>query len=90
MSTLYNTIDGAGGAVDPNKLNHIFGNKEHNLDTLLSEFGGDQVKTYNALENATQQYVSSNIITGTFKDIVVIVNGVDVDRVRILGVNSKR
>ena len=30
------------------------------------------------LEKATQQYVNSNKITGTFKDVVVNVNGVDV------------
>jgi RHS repeat-associated protein len=71
-------IKGTRSTVDPNKLNHIFGKKEHNLDTFLSKFGGDQVKAYNALEKVTQQYVNSNKITGTFKDIIVNVNGVDV------------
>jgi len=36
------------------------------------------VKAYIALEKVTQQYVNSNKITGTFKDIIVNVNGVDV------------
>ena len=70
--------EGTGKTIDPNKLNHIFGKEAHNLDTLLSKFGRDQVKAYNALKKATQQYASSNKITGTFKDIVVNVNGVDV------------
>ena len=73
-----NGTEGTRSTVDPNKLNHIFGKKEHNLDTFLSKFGGDQVKAYNALEKVTQQYVNSNKITGTFKDIIVNVNGVDV------------
>jgi len=72
------TVEGMGSTVDPNKLNRIFGKTEHNLDTLLSKFGEDKVKAYNALEKATQQYVNSNKITGTFKDVVVNVNGVDV------------
>jgi len=35
-------------------------------------------EAYIALEKVTQQYVNSNKITGTFKDIIVNVNGVDV------------
>ena len=36
------------------------------------------MKAYNALESTTQKYISSNNITGNFKDIIVNVNGVDV------------
>lgn len=61
--------------VDPNKLEHIFGNEQHNLGDFLNSFNGDRTAAYIALLNATQEYVQSNDITGTFMDIVVDVNG---------------
>ena len=64
VKALSSSVKGTSKTVDPNKLNHIFGKKAHNLDTLLPKFGGDQVKAYNALEKATQQYVNSNKLTG--------------------------
>ncbi|MCI0184650.1 hypothetical protein MM817_02947 [Acidibacillus sp. S0AB] len=44
-------------AQDSNKLNHIFGKSEHNLEEFLQGYEGNQVRAYNALENATQEYV---------------------------------
>ncbi len=61
--------------IDVNKLHHIFGKKEHNLDKFLDSYGGNQVNAYNGLLNATQEYIERNNIIGTFKDIIVNVNG---------------
>ncbi|MFT9078673.1 hypothetical protein [Ethanoligenens sp.] len=63
---------------DANKLNHIFGKSEHNLDSLLGKYSGNETKAFNALETATQKYVGANNITGNFKDITVNVNGINV------------
>ncbi len=65
-------------AVDPNKLNHIFGNPEHNFDGFLKMFNGDQTAAYNALLRATEEYVKINNIVGRFQDIVVNVNGFNI------------
>ena len=70
--------EGGSNAADPNKLNHIFGNEKHNLSDYLKAFNGNKAEAYNALEKATQQYVDANGITGSFKDIVVNVNGFDI------------
>lgn len=41
--------------VDPNKLNHIFGKAQHNLDDLLNNaFGGNQEKAFRAMEAAVK------------------------------------
>jgi len=40
-----------GNPIDPNKLNHIFGNPGHNLDPLVQQFGS-QADAYSAIENA--------------------------------------
>jgi len=65
-------------AIDFNKLNHIFGKEQHNLDGFLKSYNGNQVKAYQALERATQSYVKAHKITGNFKDIVVRVNGTNI------------
>lgn len=69
---------GESGAVDPNKLNHILGKDQHNLGDYLKSFGNNQKDAYNALLNATRDYVKANEITGNFKDIIVNVNGFDI------------
>lgn len=61
--------------IDPNKLEHIFGNEQHNLGDFLNSFNGDRTAAYIALLNATQEYIQTNDITGTFMNIVVEVNG---------------
>lgn len=64
--------------IDTNKLNHIFGKQQHNLDPLLDSFAGNQEIAYRALFQATDNYVKSNGITGVFKDAVVNVNGFNI------------
>ena len=73
-----NSNDGENDDIDPNKLNHIFGKSEHNLGDFLNSYNGNQTDAFKALLKATQNYVQSNNITGTFKDIVVNVNGFDI------------
>lgn len=65
-------------AVDSNKLNHIFGKPEHNLEGFLKMFNGDQTAAYNAILRATEEYVKINNIVGRFQNIVVNVNGFDI------------
>jgi RHS repeat-associated protein len=50
--------------VDPNKLNHLFGKGEHNFNSLLRSFEGDQAKAYHAIQNAAQNYVVRHNVTG--------------------------
>lgn len=57
-------------AQDSNKLNHIFGKSEHNLEEFLQGYEGNQVRAYNALENATQEYVERNGIKGIFEESI--------------------
>ncbi|MBO8157601.1 MAG: RHS repeat-associated core domain-containing protein [Bacillaceae bacterium] len=66
--------EGKGNIVDTNKLNHIFGKQQHNLDDFLRQHGDDQVKAYNAILNSTQKHVDSKKINGVFEE-VVNVNG---------------
>jgi hypothetical protein len=63
--------------IDPNKLNHIFGKPQHNLGSLLNQFGGNQQAAYEAVQNAAQAAVQQQGITGVF-EIVVNVGGVNV------------
>ena len=67
-------------AVDPNKLNHIFGKAQHGLSEFLSLYGGDQTKAYNAIRNAAQivvnnSGVSNAIYKSTENPIIVNING---------------
>ena len=64
--------------IDDNKLNHIFGNPRHQMNSYLDSFGGDKRQAYYALYNATEKYVRSNHIMGVFNDIVVNVNGYNI------------
>jgi hypothetical protein len=48
---------------DPNKLNHIFGKAEHNLDGVVQKMGGQQA-AYDAIEAAAQSKVKSDQLTG--------------------------
>ncbi|BBB90465.1 two-partner secretion domain-containing protein [Methylomusa anaerophila] len=60
--------------VDSNKLNHIFGKQQHNLAPFLSQYGGNQVKAYNALQNAAQQQIVAKGITGVFEEVITVNN----------------
>ena len=61
----------AGGSVDPNKLNHIFGNAGHNLDPLVAEFGS-QENAFSALQQSTQSAVEKQGIQGVFETQVQV------------------
>ncbi len=53
--------------VDPNKLNHIFGNDEHNLAPVVNQFGS-QESAYNAIDQAVRNNLGTG--TGTFNTTV--------------------
>jgi len=54
---------------DQNKLNHIFGNPDHNLDPVVQQFGG-QSAAYNAIEQAAINGLGSG--TGTYTTVVEV------------------
>ncbi|WP_419633582.1 hypothetical protein, partial [Thiolapillus sp.] len=80
------------GKIDPNKLNHVFGQEKHRLGQLLDKFGGNQEKAYRALDDAAQQALMSgklNIKNGINTQTRVNVNGVEVDLVGGRVVNGR-
>lgn len=62
------------GAVDPNKLNHIFNEPGHNLDSVVEQYGS-QENAYNAINQAVINQAGTG--SGTFST-VVNVGGTDV------------
>ena len=66
-------------AVDQNKLKHIFGKSEHNLNSLVSHFGSEE-KAFVAMQEATGTAVRSQGIKSVFELPVKI--GVDTVTVR--------
>ena len=77
-STLAPAIPEASN-INPNKINHIFNNAEHNLKPLLDSFNNNIQNTFTAVQNAVQQVVNANGLSKTFKasenPITVNVNG---------------
>lgn len=72
--------DSAGGAspnpdddskFTDNDVNHVFGQTKHNLSGLVSEYGSSE-KAMNALQQATEQKVAANGISGIFKEVVKV------------------
>ena len=59
------------GAIDPNKLNHIFGNAAHNLGALVTEFRTAET-AFQAMERATDVVVKAKGITGVFEETVTV------------------
>ena len=57
--------------VDANKLNHIFGNTGHGLDTLVRQ-SGSQEAAYVALQRATEATVKAQNIKGVFETTVKV------------------
>jgi hypothetical protein len=61
--------------IDPNKLTHIFGKAEHNLDPFVNSFGGSQDDAFRALQtefsNVAGNYTNQQLNQG----IQVVVNG---------------
>lgn len=67
------------GKVDPNKLNHVFGQEKHKLGPLLDKFSGNQEKAFRALDDAAQQAFKGgklNLKNGINTQTRVNVNGV--------------
>ena len=72
------------GPTDPNKLKHIFGKQEHNLDVLISQFG-DTESAMQALEYAAYKHFkrygfeyAEKGAPGVIKDTVIDVYGTKV------------
>ncbi|MEA3091928.1 MAG: filamentous hemagglutinin [Caballeronia sp.] len=56
-------------AFDANKLNHIFGNASHNLESLAQQLGS-QENAFGAIQSATQAAFNSGGLTGVFETVV--------------------
>ena len=50
------------------KVHHFFEKPQHNLRGLLSKFGGNERKAY----NATFNFIKNNGITGTFEEVIPV------------------
>jgi RHS repeat-associated protein len=59
----------AKGAVNANRLNHIFGKSEHALENLVTKFGSQEV-AYNAVQNAANQALKAGKLTPNAKGIL--------------------
>jgi RHS repeat-associated protein len=70
------TINNVPSVVDPNRLNHVFGQARHNLEPLVVRYGS-QHGAFEAISNATQAAVRDQRLTGVFQ-IAVSVGGVNV------------
>ena len=65
-------------SIDPNKLNHIFGKVEHNLDQFLQSYGGDQEAAYQALQTEYSNLANNYTIQQLNQGVQVTVNGFNV------------
>lgn len=61
----------AAEGIDPNKLNHIFNNAAHGLESLVEHFGSQQA-AYNALQQAVQAVANASHLTGVYEQVVLI------------------
>ena len=57
--------------IDPNKLNHVFGDAGHNLGGLVGQFGSEAA-AYNAVEAAAAAAVRQQGINGVFQTVVTV------------------
>jgi hypothetical protein len=61
---------GAAKGIDPNKLNHIFGDPAHNLGPVVEHFGSQEV-AFHALKSTTEAALKSQgLAEGTFRIVV--------------------
>ena len=63
-----------------NKANHLFGSKnlsKHKLESVLKDFGGDQIKAYNAIKSKNQNLADTKIIDDIFESSINL-NGKDI------------
>ncbi len=65
------TISTPRPPVDPNRLNHIFGQTRHNLGGVIQTFGTREA-AYEAIRSATQTLASSGRIQGIFETVVQV------------------
>lgn len=49
------TSEVVGSNVDSNKINHIFGAVEYNLNSFVNSFGGNKESAYSALHKQQQK-----------------------------------
>ena len=56
----------SGGTNDPNKLNHIFANPNHNLNALVQQFGSRRSAGRAIFEAVDQGYRSGRLILDAF------------------------
>jgi RHS repeat-associated protein len=83
-------LESIASSIDPNKLNHIFGDPGHNLDPLLQQFGS-QDSLFNAVRDSTQAAIESQGISGIFETTVnvggqdVVVRGNAIDGIARIG-----
>jgi RHS repeat-associated protein len=85
----------ARGAVNVNKLNHVFGNSSHRLDDLVRASGGSQEAAFRAVQQAANQALRegrltvgpNGVLPGGQAGAVLKVNGIDVQLVggRVVG-----
>lgn len=80
MPMMSGAAKGVSRAVDPNKLNHIFGKAVHNLDDVVSAAGSREA-AFGAMERGAQSALDAGKLTtdsrGLFETVVNI-GGVDV------------
>jgi len=63
----------SNNAIDPNRLNHIFGKAQHNLAPLLNQFGGNQQAAFQAVQNGAAIAAKQQGITGMFTQTINVV-----------------
>jgi hypothetical protein len=76
-------------AVNPNKLNHIFGDASHKLDDLVKVSGGSQTNAFNAVQDAANTALKegrlsvgpNGVLPGGQAGAILNVNGVNVQLV---------
>jgi RHS repeat-associated protein len=70
-SAISNLLSDDLGALDLNKLNHIFGNLAHNLGGLVNSLGSEEA-AFNGIQSAAENAVAKNSITGLFEETVTV------------------
>ena len=60
-------------SIDQNKVNHIFGNADHNLEGVVKQFGSPG-NAFSALRSATEGAVKAGNLQGTFQTVVNVGN----------------
>ncbi|MGE0102696.1 MAG: RHS repeat-associated core domain-containing protein [Blastocatellales bacterium] len=78
--------------INPDRLNHLFGQEKHNLGALLAKFDGSQEKAFRALEQAAQKALKEgrlNLKNGVNTRSRITVQGVQVDLIGGKVINGK-